>query len=216
MMRHALRTCVALAAALSLATGLRAQPSPELSSLDLWIVQRYLGAQLMPDSNSRATVAFAQAGAPRVESNRSAARRDTVVALHFGAAIWRPTLGSSTEVQLADPTGAVSTVVGRVTARRAFRAPRVAGAREDVSDDWRFGWAYLVALPMKVANAAPSGFNGWAVVQDVSRSAPKAATKRARPSSTQPAAPKPATAPPTPIPSIQPPAPTPATQPPIH
>lgn len=202
MIRHALRTCVSLAAAVCLASSLQAQASPELSSLDIWIVQRYLGAQLLPDSNSRATVAFAQAGAPRVESNRTAARRDTVVALHFSTTTWRPTLGLSTPVQLADPTGAVSTVVGRVTARRAFRAPRVAGARDTVNDDWRFGWAYLVALPTKVANAAPSGFNGWAVVQDVSRSAQKSAPQPARPRA-RPLAP-------------QPPVPTPATQPPIH
>lgn len=202
MIRHAFRALLSLTAALCLASGLHAQPSPELSSLDNWIVQRYRGTHLLPDSNPRATVAFAQAGAPRVEANRTAARPDTLVALHFSTTMWRPTLGLSTQVQLADPSGAMSTVVGRVTARRAFRAPRVSGARDTVSGDWRYGWAYLVALPINIANAAPSGFNGWAVVQDVSRSAQKAAPQHVR----QRALPL----------SPQPPVPTPATQPPIH
>lgn len=141
-----------------------------LSSLDAWIVQRYKGAQLLPDSGLRGTSPLRQAGAPRVESMRSPDRRDTIVALQFGAVYWRASLTPSSPVQLADPTGVVSAIGGRVSARRAFRAPRVAAPRDTVAEDWRIGWAYLVAIPPRVATAAPSGFNGWAIVETPSRS----------------------------------------------
>lgn len=147
--------------------------SPALSSLDLWIVQRYKTAQLLPDSGVRVTPLSRQAGAPRVESARIAGRRDTVVALQFGPNYWRAGLGAASSVQLADPAGVVSTVTGRIAARRAFRTPRVAGARDSVKGDWRVGWAYLVAIPARSANASPSGFNGWAVVETPSRKVAK-------------------------------------------
>lgn len=150
-----------------------AQNSPALSSLDLWIVQRYRGAQLLPDSGVRSTATLVQAGAPRVESTRSANRRDTVVALHFGPAMWRPTLATSAAVQLADPTGTISGIAGKITARRAFRTPRKAGARDSVKDDWRIGWAYLVAIPVRSANASASGFSGWAIAETPSRNTAK-------------------------------------------
>lgn len=148
----------------------------ELSSLDIWIVQRYRGAQLLPDSGIRASSPVRQAaGAPRVESARTTGRRDTIVALHFEPTYWRASLGTAAPVQLADPTGAISSVTGRITARRAFRAPRVAGARDTVAGDWRVGWAYLVAIPPRSANAAASGFNGWALVEAAAKSAAKPA-----------------------------------------
>ncbi len=151
----------------------RAQNASELASLDMWIVQRYRGAQLLPDTTGRAATTITQAGAPRVESARSPNRRDTVVALHFSATAWRPLLPTAAAVQFADPSGAMSTIAGRVTARRAFRAPRIAGAKDGTNADWRFGWAYLVAIPSRTANAAGSGLSGWAVVEAMKAGAPK-------------------------------------------
>ncbi|MEP6836146.1 MAG: S41 family peptidase [Gemmatimonas sp.] len=147
--------------------------SPTLSALDLWIVQRYKMARLLPDSGARTTVTASPIGAPRVESARTVGRRDTVVALQFATTYGRAALGTTATIQLADPSGAVSSVTGRITARRAFRTPRVAGARDSVKDEWRVGWAYLVALPSRVANASPSGFNGWAVEEPKPRTASK-------------------------------------------
>lgn len=176
--RVAFRVTLAVAAALIAAvvpvTSIAAQSSRELSSLDLWIVQRYRGAQLLPDSGVRSTATLAQAGAPRVEATRSTTRRDTIVALHFGPAIWRPTLATAAAVQLADPTGTVSGIAGKITARRAFRTPRKAGARDSVKDDWRIGWAYLVAIPTRSANASASGFSGWAIAEAPTRNTAKA------------------------------------------
>lgn len=148
-----------------------------LSSLDEWIVQRYQTAQLLPDHGADAPLQVQQAGAPRVESARIAGRGDTVVALQFAPTYWRAPLGTASLVQLADPTGAVTRIAGRITARRAFRTPRVAGARDGVQDDWRVGWAYLVAIPSRSANASPSGFNGWSVVAALSKNASKTATE---------------------------------------
>ncbi|MGV3710807.1 MAG: hypothetical protein ACO1Q7_18435 [Gemmatimonas sp.] len=170
------------AASAQSASARRTQTGPtvvaaSLSSLDAWIVQRYRGAQLLPDSGLRGTSPLRQAGAPRVESMRSPERRDTIVALQFGAVYWRASLTPSSAVQLADPTGVISAIGGRVAARRAFRAPRVAAPRDTVSDDWRIGWAYLVAIPPRVATAAPSGFNGWAIVETPSRSVSRMPTK---------------------------------------
>ena len=142
-----------------------AQNASELASLDMWIVERYRGAQLLPDSGARSSLPMTQAGAPRVESARRVNVRDTVVALHFGNKPWRAGLANNTSVQFADPTGSVSGISGRVTARRAIRTPRVPGARDTVKDEWRVGWAYLVAIPSRSANAATSGLNGWALVE---------------------------------------------------
>ncbi|MBC8089551.1 MAG: hypothetical protein H7Z40_19985 [Phycisphaerae bacterium] len=150
-----------------------AQNSPELASLDMWIVQRYRGAQLLPDTTGRAASRVTQVGAPRVESARSSDRRDTVVALHFSTSAWRPALASAAAVQMADPSGAVSAIAGRVTARRAFRAPRKAGARDSVNGDWRIGWAYLVAIPLRTASAASAGLSGWALVETAKVVPPK-------------------------------------------
>lgn len=161
--------------------------TPQLSALDLWIVQRYKTAQLLPDSALRPVSVQKQHTAPRVESARTNTRRDTLVALQFGTGYWRAALGTTTPVQLADPAGVVSTVTGRITARRAFRTPRVAAARDTVKDDWRIGWAYLVAIPPRSANASPSGFNGWAVVATTPKNALPVAQTEAQPAKAVPA-----------------------------
>ncbi|MEP6778503.1 MAG: hypothetical protein ABJC26_01340, partial [Gemmatimonadaceae bacterium] len=122
--------------------------SPSLQSLDQWIVMRFRGAQLLPDSSDRGSAAIAtQLSAPRIETSRNAGKQDTVVALHYSPTFWLPTLAAGASVQLTDPSGAVSTITGKIAARRAFRAPRVSGARDTVNAEWRIGWAYLVAIP---------------------------------------------------------------------
>ena len=182
---HALRAAMeiiapgaqALQVAAPVSLAVRAKiASPTLASLDEWIVQRYQTAQLLPDSGTRLMALLRQVAAPRVESARVAGRGDTVVALQFGAEYWNAPLGTTTMVQLADPAGAISTVGGRITARRAFRTPRVAGARDSVKGEWRVGWAYLVAIPSRSAYASPAGFNGWSVVQTPQSRAPKTTT----------------------------------------
>ncbi|MDQ6612313.1 MAG: hypothetical protein M3Y64_07765 [Gemmatimonadota bacterium] len=145
-----------------------------LQSLDEWIVLRFRGVQLLPDSSARGNaVTVTSAGAPRIEASRHAGKRDTVVALHFNSAFWRPALNTGANVQLADPSGVTSTISGRVAARRAFRAPRVASARDPVNGDWRIGWAYLIAIPARMANAAPAGFDGWAILEAPSKTSPR-------------------------------------------
>lgn len=138
--------------------------TPAQLSLDAWIVSRYKSAELLPDSGKGAASAMARAGAPRVDGARTAERRDTLVAVHFDTTFWRSSLTAGANVRFADPSGAVTQIAGRVTARRAFRAPRKPGARAGNPDDWRIGWAYLVAIPARTASAASSGFNGWSIV----------------------------------------------------
>ena len=178
-----LRLCLVLVASLTAATDVFAQSkrsarigqlrmpvSAALQSLDEWVVLRFRGVQLLPDSSERGSASPTQSNAPRVEATRNLTHRDTIVALQFGAEFWRPSLGVGANVQLADPAGAISNISGRITARRAFRAPRKPGARDNKQDDWRIGWAYLVTIPIRSANAAPAGFDGWSVIQSPSKS----------------------------------------------
>jgi hypothetical protein len=144
-------------------------------SLDQWVLQRFRGAVLLPDSNVRIESLIAHSGAPIVDGSRSGERRDTLVALHFDSVGWKPTVSEGSNVHFVDPSGEISQITGRITARRAFRAPRTANPRTQNAGDWRIGWAYLVALPAKTANAATSGFNGWALVE-----APTPNVKRAK------------------------------------
>ena len=156
----------------------RSPIAPSLQSLDEWIVMRFRGVQLLPDSSERGSAAtISEAGMPRIEASRNVGKRDTVVAVHFNPAFWRPALKPGASVQLADPAGAVTTITGRVAARRAFRAPRVAGARDSQAGEWRIGWAYLVAIPVRMANAAPAGFDGWSILETPSRLPPKSSAR---------------------------------------
>jgi hypothetical protein len=160
----ALAMCVVLGLATPV-SGAHAQLSPALTSLDEWVVMRFRGAGLLPDSGAQVASVVPHADAPRIDGVRSAARRDTLVAVHFDTVFWRPTLAVGANVRFADPSGEIAAIGGRVTARRAFRAPRKAGARPGNAADWRIGWAYLVAMPIRTANAAPSGFSGWSLVE---------------------------------------------------
>ena len=155
------------------------QLSPAQLSLDEWIIKRFRNAALLPDSasHSTATVASslaARGSAPTVDGLRTAEHRDTVVALYFDTAQGKPAFNTASNVRFVDPAGEVTLITGRVTARRAFRAPRTANARGSNAEDWRIGWAYLVALPLKTAVAATNGMNGWSLVE-----APPLNTKRA-------------------------------------
>lgn len=137
---------------------------PALQSLDEWVILRFRGVQLLPDSGVGGASPVGRSGAPRIETARTAARRDTLVALHFDTSFWQPAFSPGATVRFADHAGTVTSVAAQITARRAFRAPRKPGARNDHQEDWRVGWAYLVAMPLRIANAAPSGFNGWSIV----------------------------------------------------
>ncbi|MEP6763651.1 MAG: hypothetical protein ABJB66_05025 [Gemmatimonadaceae bacterium] len=148
--------------------------SPSLQSLDQWIVMRFRDVQLLPDSSERGSASsVSDLGAPRIEASRNAGKHDTVVAVHYSPTFWRPTLTAGAKILLADPAGVVSAITGKIAARRAFRAPRISGARDTVGAEWRIGWAYLIAIPARMANAAPAGFDGWAILAAPSKISPK-------------------------------------------
>ena len=134
------------------------------TTLDIWIVQRYRGAQLLPDTVTTTGSIAADALWPRIESMRSGGRADTLFALHFAARPGEPALGRRGSVRLAGPTGSVSPVVATVLARRPFRAPRTPRPNNATERDWRYGWAYVATLP-KAGRAAPATtFRGWLLI----------------------------------------------------
>jgi hypothetical protein len=139
--------------------------TPSQLSLDSWILMRFRGAQLLPDSGTRPASVIAHAGAPRIEGPRTSNQRDTIVAVHFDTTFWRPTLAAGVTVRFVDSSGEISPITARVVSRRAFRAPRTPEARGAHGSDWRIGWAYLVAVPSRTANAATAAFNGWSLVE---------------------------------------------------
>lgn len=141
-----------------------AQVASAQLSLDAWAMLRFRGASLLPDSGTRAVSLIAHAGAPRVDGARSSATRDTLIAVHFDTIYWRPSLATGAVVRFVDSSGEISPITARIVARRAFRAPRKAGARAGHDDEWRIGWAYLLAVPSRAASAATAAFNGWSIV----------------------------------------------------
>ncbi len=142
----------------------RAQPTP----LDRWIVQRYRGAQLVPDSQpprgSATTPVARVAAAPRIEQTRRGATRDTLWAVHFAAGPELAGLAVGTRTTLTGPTGTMTPVVARVVARRPFRAPRSPGSALRPDSSWRHAWAYLVVMP-HLNETAISRYRGWLLVE---------------------------------------------------
>ena len=134
------------------------------TTLDVWIVQRYRGAQLLPDTVTRAGSVAADALWPRIESMRSGRQTDTLFALHFAARPGEPALGRRSTVRLAGPTGSVSPVVATVLARRPFRAPRTPTPNNENERDWRYGWAYVAAFPKAGRTAPATTFRGWLLI----------------------------------------------------
>jgi hypothetical protein len=147
-----------------------AQPTP----LDTWIVQRYRGAQLVPDSQPprgpAATVVARVTAAPRIEQTRRGATRDTLWAVHFAAGPELAGLAVGTRTTLTSPTGTMTPVVARVVARRPFRAPRSPGSALRPDSSWRHAWAYLVVMP-HLNESAISRYRGWLLVETPDRPA---------------------------------------------
>ncbi len=141
-----------------------AQPTP----LDHWIVQRFRGAQLMPDSQPARGVADTPvarvAAAPRIEQTQRGATRDTLWAVHFAAGPELAGLAVGTRTTLTGPTGTMTPVVARVVARRPFRAPRSPGSALRPDSSWRHAWAYLVVMP-HLNETAISRYRGWLLVE---------------------------------------------------
>jgi hypothetical protein len=144
-----------------------AQPTP----LDRWIVQRFRGAQLVPDSQpaqgvgARPVAPVARvSAAPRIEQTRRGATRDTLWAVHFAAGPELAGLAVGTRTTLTGPTGTMTPVVARVVARRPFRAPRSPGSALRPDSSWRHAWAYLVVMP-HLNETAISRYRGWLLVE---------------------------------------------------
>jgi hypothetical protein len=139
-----------------------AQHAPN-RSLDGWIVTRYRGAQLLPDSSALLAPLVRSGAAPRVETVRPGRRADTLLAVHVG--IQRPSsmLAVGSRATLAGPTGTITPVVAQLLGRRPFRAPRTPGAAVRPDSNWLHGWAYLVVVPH--VEGRPSGrYRGWTLL----------------------------------------------------
>lgn len=135
-------------------------PSPVSQSLDQWIIARYRGAGLRPDTaNAQPSLATTQTP-PRIESVAEGVRVDSLWAVHFTGAEPSPAFAVNATVRLTGPTGTVTPLTARVVARRPFRAPRVPGASPTRADAWREGWAYLVVLPHD-AGRRVARYRGW-------------------------------------------------------
>lgn len=141
------------------------------SSLDVWIVERFRGAGLLPDSTTPGIPGTRGASIARIEGIRAGATSDTVFALHFTARPGGAALQNGESVRLAGPTGTIAPISGIVLVRRAFRAPRVPQAGGSSAsgdgvdaDGWRYGWAYLVSLPRAGRTTPVTTFRGWMLV----------------------------------------------------
>lgn len=142
------------------------QLSPDangMTSLDTWIVVRLRGAQLMPDSVPVVRSVAKDAVLPHVESVREGARFDTLFAVQYAERPGAAALAGAAAVRMVGQTGTITPIAGRVIARRPFRALRAPTANHNEERDWRYGWAYLIAVP-KSGRASPAMFRGWMVV----------------------------------------------------
>src|SRR4051812_26575716 len=79
-----------------------AQLSPSQLSLDEWVLLRYRGGELLPDSSARPTAGALRTVAPRVEGARSSTVRDTLVAVQFDTTPGRPSLNVGAAVRFVD------------------------------------------------------------------------------------------------------------------
>lgn len=138
-----------------------------MTSLDTWLVIRLRGVQLQPDSTPLVRSVVANALLPRIESVREGARTDSLFALHYADRPGNPSLANNGAVRIVGPTGTITPMVGRIVARRPFRAPRTPQADNNRERDWRYGWAYLVVLPKAGRIAPASVFRGWMVTDTI-------------------------------------------------
>lgn len=143
------------------------RPSGSLGAvhaLDAWIVTRYRGAQLLPDSLAWRGVA-GDAPAPRVESAGDAASGDTLFAVQFRAGREPSSLRPGARVRLAGASGSISTITADLIARRPFRAPRRPGADTASRGGWRYGWVYLAIVRRRNAATPASVYRGWLLLE---------------------------------------------------
>lgn len=173
MARFAALVALGLSVVLFPSARIGAQPP---TPLDIWIVQRYRGAQLLPDSllaDSLLTGSVARtASTPRIESTRAGKEQDTLWAVHFAPGTRMAGLPVGARPTLTGPTGTITPVVARVLARRAFRAPRVPGSAFRPDSSWRHGWVYLVVMP-HLAELSVARYRGWLLLDTL-----EAATRR--------------------------------------
>ena len=134
-----------------------------MTSLDTWIVVRLRGAQLFPDSEPVVRSVATDAVLPHIESVRDGQRFDSLFALQYSERPGVAALAASGAVRLVGPTGTIMPIAGRVIARRPFRALRAPTANHNEERDWRYGWAYLIAVP-KTGRSSSAVFRGWMVV----------------------------------------------------
>ena len=155
---------MALVVLLSAAAGgsLRAQAKPNAAaaSLDRWVVTRYRGAGLLPDTAPSVPSMASTRTPPRIETVREGDPMDTLWVVHFSAQDQAPAFATNSIVRLSGPTGAVSPLTARVVARRPFRAPRRPSPSQMDSTGWRDGWAYLAVLPHE-ATRQTTRYRGW-------------------------------------------------------
>jgi hypothetical protein len=158
-----------------------------MRTVDTWLVARFRGVQLLPDSvvdvadatgAGSAGDAAVAAGNPvsdaayaRVESVFATPMADTLLALQFGAQTGRAPLTSGATVRLSGPTGAISATTARIVARRAFRVASRPVVSPSDNSAWRYGWAYVAVVPIG-AKSGPgtgagvrSGFRSWLLLE---------------------------------------------------
>lgn len=133
--------------------------------LDRWLISRYRGAQLLPDSVGGQRLVAAYASISRVESVVNGGRYDTLFAVHFAEHASGPALSAAGSARLVAPTGSASGVLARIVARRPFRAPRSPLARNHNESDWRYGWAYLTVVPRTGRVTPAATFRGWLMLE---------------------------------------------------
>lgn len=143
-----------------------------LSALDMWLTQRFKGAQLLPDS-VKPTRATPLTTPPRIESVNVARTKDTLFAVQFMPQVAPPALAVGSTVRLSSPSGVMTNITAEIIVRRAFRAPRQPGAALTDSSNHRYGWSYI-ALIRRVASTPSTMYRGWVMV------AVPPATKNAR------------------------------------
>lgn len=151
-----------------------------MRTIDNWLVARYRGVELLPDSvvdgadndgtaNKEKTSTGADAAYPRVESVIATALTDTLLALQFGAQTGRAPFASGATVRMSGPTGAISSATARIVARRAFRVaskPLVSHANDSA---WRYGWAYVAVVSRSARTTGGvvvgGGFRNWMLME---------------------------------------------------
>ncbi len=141
-----------------------AQSRPVVESLDTWLVMRFIELRLLPDSEPARANEQSPLGSgttfPRVEALVRGQHMDTLFAVHFGSSTSTFVLPLHARVRLVSPDGVVVPTTVTVSARRAFRAPRLPRAAENTEREWRSGWAYLVVIPHNTDRPVDN-FRGW-------------------------------------------------------